>query len=183
MAGALIKIDEFTVSSAVASIILGGGSSGSSGLNASIDSTYDVYMVKINGLEIDTDQQDIKLRFTESGTPNTTANYDMAAKILSAGQAFGNASETNATSMDVSLNIGNDTGEQYNATHYIFNANNSSEYTFLTIENVMLSNTGELRGFQGGGVFTVSSLVNGVQYIGDSTDIDNGTFTLYGLKK
>ena len=35
MAGSLIKVDEFTVSSAVASVILGGGSSGSSGLNAS----------------------------------------------------------------------------------------------------------------------------------------------------
>ena len=172
MAGSLIKIDEEIVSSAVASVTLTG-----------IDSTYDVYMVKINKLEVATDQRDIKVRFTESGTPNTTANYDMAAKIMSAGQAFENASETNATSMDVSLNIGNATGEQYNAIHYIFNANNSSEYTFLTMENTMMSNAAELRGFQGGGVFTVASAVDGIQYIGDSTDIDSGTFTLYGLKK
>jgi hypothetical protein len=47
MAGSLIKVDEFTISSPVASVILGGGSSGSSGLNASIDSTYDVYMVQV----------------------------------------------------------------------------------------------------------------------------------------
>ena len=172
MAGALIKIDEEIVTSAVASVTLTG-----------IDSTYDVYMVKINGLEIETDQQDIKLRFTESGTPNTTANYDMAAKILLTGQAFINASETNQPFMDISLNIGNDTGEQYNATHYIFNANNSSEYTFLTIEDVMLSNLAELRGFSGGGVFTVTSSVDGIQYIGHNTNIDNGVFTLYGLKK
>ena len=172
MAGSLIKIAETTVSSAVSSVTLTG-----------IDSTYDVYMVKINNLEVATNQTDIKLRFTESGTPNTTANYDMAAKILSAGQAFANASETNATSLDVSLNIGNDTGEQYNAIHYIFNANNSSEYTFITMENTMMSDQAELRGFQGGGVFTVNSLVNGVQYIGDSTNIDNATFTLFALKK
>ena len=50
MSGSLIKIDEFTVSSAVASVIIGGGSSGSSGLNASIDSTYDVYKLVISNL-------------------------------------------------------------------------------------------------------------------------------------
>ncbi len=172
MAGSLIKIDEEIVSSAVASVTLTG-----------IDSTYDVYMVRINKLEVETNQRDIKLRFTESGTPNTTANYDMAAKILAASEAFGNASETNATSMDLSIDTGTATGEQYNSIHYIFNANNSSEYTFITMENSVFSHASTLLGFQGGGVFTVASAVDGIQYIGDSTNIDSGTFTLYGLKK
>jgi len=78
MAGSLIKVDEFTISSPVASVILGGGSSGSSGLNASIDSTYDVYMVKYNNAGTSTDATLINSRVTVSGTPDTTANYDGA---------------------------------------------------------------------------------------------------------
>ena len=172
MAGSLIKIAETTVSSATASVTLTG-----------IDSTYDVYMVKINKLEVDTDAQDVKIRFTESGTPNTTANYDDAGLNIDSGSAFDNVSATNQTSLDLSMNIGNATNEQFNSIIYIFNANNSGEYTFCTFENTMLNNTAILRGKQGGGVFTVASTVNGIQILGDSTNIDNGTFCLYGLKK
>ena len=172
MAGSLIKIDEEIVSSAVASVTLTG-----------INSTYDVYMVRINKLEVETNQKDIKIRFTESGTPNTTANYDVAQKNLNSAQAFDNQFSTNQTSMDLSLNIGNDTGEQFNSVQYIFNATNSSEYTFVTMENAMMSDNAELRGKQGGGVFTVASAVDGIQYLGNNTNIDNGIFTLYGLKK
>ena len=66
MAGSLIKVDEFTVSSPVASVILGGGSSGSSGLNASIDSTYDVYMVQVKDVLPTTDNVKLTARVTES---------------------------------------------------------------------------------------------------------------------
>jgi hypothetical protein len=73
MSGSLVLVDEFTVSSGVASVIIGGGSSGSSSLNTSIDSTYDVYMVEINGLSPDT-AENLECRVTESGTANSTAN-------------------------------------------------------------------------------------------------------------
>ena len=171
MAGSLIKIAETTVSSAVSSVTLTG-----------IDTTYDVYMIKINKLEVDTDNADLKLRFTESGTPNTTANYDSASKVLIS-TTFTNNSETNQTSADFSVNLGTGTGEQFNAILYIFNANNSSEYTFYTTENTAYDYVPRLIGKQGGGVMTVQSQVDGVQIIGDGTDIDNGKFSLYGLKK
>jgi len=135
MAGSLIKIDEFTVSSAVSNVILGGGSSGSSGLNASINSTYDVYQVVYNNAKVSTDgTTKISMRFTESGTPNTTANYDRASKFLRTVVSFSNLSNTNQTSFNTESSIGNATGEHQNKTFYIFNANNSSEYTFMTEE-------------------------------------------------
>ena len=60
MAGSLIKIDEEIVSSAVASVTLTG-----------IDSTYDVYMVKIFGVYFATDKDSITMRVTTSGTPRS----------------------------------------------------------------------------------------------------------------
>ena len=174
MAGSLIKITETTVSSAVASVTLTG-----------IDSTYDVYMIRINNVIPETDGNDFKLRVTESGTPNTTANYDYAYKRLRADTTFSNNGSQNNNELDLSTSIGNDTGEQGSAIVYIFNANSSSEYTFFTVEQIQLGTTALLIGSQGSGVFTSDSQVDGVQIFCQSgtTNFTSGIFTLYGLKK
>ena len=172
--GSLIKIYEEIVTSAVASVTLTG-----------IDSTYDVYMVKYNNLKMAADKV-VFFRFTESGTPNTSANYDRAHKLLYSTKAFANVSATNQTSayLDVSrLESGGGGG----GIMYIFNANNIGEYTFYTAENSNeLENAqgGGLVGAQGGGVLTVTSAVDGIEFTLESAiNFTSGTFTLYGLKK
>ena len=172
MAGSLIKIDEEIVSSAVASVTLTG-----------IDSTYDVYMVKFNNVVPVTNSVDLFCRVTESGTPNTTANYDYAVKLMRTASAFLNISGTNVTQFDLGNNIPNTNGST-NGIMYIFNANNLSEYTFITTEFVELNSSPELTSWTGGGVFTSASSVDGLHYFFDSSsNISSGTFTLYGLKK
>ena len=173
MAGSLIKIDEEIVSSATNSVSLTG-----------IDSTYDVYKVVYNNLKVDGDGTvKIRIRFEESGTPNTTANYDRASKFLRTAVSFGNLSNTNQTSFNTDANIGNATGEHQNKVFYIFNANNSSEFTFMTEEATQVASSGELSGQQGGGVFTVTSAVNGINFFTSAGNINSAVFTLYGLKK
>ena len=171
MAGSLIKINESIVSSAVPSVTLTG-----------IDSTYDVYMVSHNNVLLSAASY-LYLRLTESGTPNTTANYDVAYKQLKAQTTFANDSATNWTYFISSTTMSTTAGTSNNANHYIFNANNSSEYTFLTFEYSMISAAGNLQGAQGGGVFTVTSAVDGIQFYASSGNIVSGTFTLYSLKK
>ena len=172
MAGSLIKIDEEIVSGAVSSVSLSG-----------IDSTFDVYQVIINNLECDTDGEDLRCRVTEGGTPNTTSNYDRSSLIIRTNSSFVNSHATNNTSWDLSTNIGTGTGEGMQVLMYIFNANNSSEFTFHTKENVEFNSTPELLGQQGGGVFTSASSVDGLNFFMDSGNIDSGDFKLYGLVK
>ena len=175
MAGSLIKIDEEIVTSAVASVTLTG-----------IDSTYDVYMVKFNNVIGTSGNNNLEVRVTESGTPNTTSNYDFAHKKLDATTTFANQSATNSDHFQINLQVGNDPlfNEQSNGILYIFNANNSSEYTFITTETVFLNPfSGGLNGSQGGGVFTSASTVDGLNIFFSTGNIDSGTFTLYGLKK
>jgi len=174
MAGSLIKIAETTVTSAVASVTLTG-----------IDSTYDVYVFQYNNVESATVNKYMSLRFTESGTANTTSNYDYGYKVLKANTTFANASGTNGTFFYTHQNLfSTDAGQANNGTIYIFNANNSSEYTFMTIEGSAVGASDLLWGNQGGGVFTVTSAVDGVHfYMEDTGNLDKGTFTLYGLKK
>ena len=174
MAGSLIKIAETTVSSAVASVTLTG-----------IDSTYDVYVFQYNNVESATVNKYMSLRFTESGTANTTSNYDYAYKVLKANTTFANASGSNGTFFYTHQNLfSTDAGQANNGTIYIFNANNASEYTFMTIEGTAFGASNLSWGNQGGGVFTVTSAVDGVHfYMEDTGNLDKGTFTLYGLKK
>jgi hypothetical protein len=174
MAGSLIKIDEEIVTSAVASVTLTG-----------IDSTYDVYMVKINNLVPDGAAHIIG-RFTESGIENSTANYDMASKRLRTDTTFNDFALTNRTDFYREYFMGSylNTNAPMNATFYIFNANNSSEYTFITWENTGLYSGGSLLlGNQGGGVFTVASAVDGFKWTAVTNNIASGHFVLYGLKK
>ena len=73
---ALVQVATNTVTSAVASVTLTG-----------IDSS-DVYMVAYNNVVPATDSNYLYARFTESGTPNSTSNYDLADKDLRASEAF-----------------------------------------------------------------------------------------------
>ena len=163
----LEQVATTTVTSAVSSVTLNGISDDS------------VYKLVISDFIPSTDAQDMKIRVIESGTPNSTANYDIAAKLLRADTTFGNDSNTNDTSFDCSTAIGNDTGECANWIFYIYNANNSSEFTFFTQETVQLAHTALLIGRQGGCVFTSASQVEGIQMFAGSGNIQSGTFTLY----
>jgi len=175
MAGSLIKIDEEIVTSAVSSVTLGG---------TKWDSSYDVYMVTVMGAEMSS-LVDIPFRFTVSGTADSSSNYDYASKRLRTSSAFSNLSATNQAQIDMSVAVsGSNDLAMFNI--YIFNANNSSEYTFCTLESVNTSDgTAILQGDTGGGVLTVAQATDGIQFFdnGATANIISGTFTLYGLKK
>ena len=174
MAGSLVKIDEEIVTSAVASVTLGG---------SDWDSSYDVYMVRLNNINPTTDGAVFYARVTESGTPNTTANYDNASKRLKTNATFDNDSATNATAWNFAQGIDDGTNVENNGIVYCFNFNNSSEYSFITVEYSSLNANDILASPAGGGVFTSSSSCDGIQFLLSTGNITGGTFTLYGLKK
>jgi len=172
MAGSLVLIDSETASS-----------SGSIALTG-MTSTYDVYMVTIDKVFPASNDVYLHARFTESGTPNTTSNYDSAYKNLNGNATFNNSSYNNRSNFYVGNNfIGTGTEEQLNAVCYIFNSQTSGEYTFITQETVSAGHVSTVWGNQGGGVMTVTSTVDGIHFYMDSGNIASGEFKLYGLKK
>ena len=176
MAGSLIKIDEEIVSSAVASVTLGG---------SNWDSSYDVYMVQYLNVVPVTDNQEVRMRFTESGTPNTSANYDYAYKIIETLAAgFEDFPATNQTYFR-GVRYGNNTGEAGNATLYLFNMNSTTEYAFYTLEeNAYINDAVTLAGCTGGGVLTVTGTArDGIEFSFPSGNIASGIFSLFGLAK
>ena len=173
MAGSLIKIDEEIVSSAVASVDLGG---------SNWDSSYDVYVVHITNVRAVTDETNLMLRVLKSSSADTTANYDEAIVDIKAYGAFGEHYTTNQTSVNMEAS-GNASTDSINGTLHLFNFNNASEYSFATVELTTHTWFDNLRGQAGGFVHTVASASNGVQFYISSGNISAGTFSLYGLKK
>ena len=174
MAGSLIKIDEVTVTSAVATVELGG---------AKWDSSYDVYVVNFNNLKPTTDNVLNRVRILVSSSADTSSNYDYASKGLRSDSTFDNNSATNSSYWEFDRS-GNATGENTNATLYLFNFNNASEYNFITNEFAGSSPYDLIYGSTGGAVHTVAQASNGIEFFFSSGNIDtNSKFTLYCLKK
>ena len=168
MAGKLVQVATETVTSAVASVTLTG-----------IDSD-DVYMVAYNNAQV-SGAVDLPMRLTIGGTADSTSSYEYAFKRLRTSASFVDGNSTGFTAFDFSVRI-DGTNDRENGIFYIYNANSSSEYTFVTAENVATSdNTAALQGSAGGGVFVKTDSVNGIQFVDDSgaNNITKGTFTLY----
>ena len=172
MAGQLVQVATETVSSPVSSVTLTG-----------IDSD-DVYMVAMNNVVPSNDTQLVQVRVTESGTPNSTSNYDYAYKQMKGNTTFSNGSSTNQSYWFIFSYTGTGANESTNGLMYLYNFNNASEYSFCTLEQSFTNNDSNLRGFQGGAVLTVAQSTDGINFFMSSGNIDTGsTFTLYGLKK
>jgi hypothetical protein len=182
MTGSLVLVDEFTVSSAVANVIIGGGSSGSSSENFAIDSTYDVYMLQYNNLFMSVDGRVPQIRFTVSGSADTSSNYDNARMNLYSNQAFYDGANQNVSYMP-NLSGGITSPESQQGTIYLFNFSNASEYSYATLELVGATETPEYYGVAGGFVLTVAQATDGVQFYANADNIASGEFKLYGLKK
>ena len=166
MAGQLVQVATNTISSAVSSVTLTG-----------IDDDS-VYLFTWVGVSCASDVNQNQIRITKSGTAQSDSEYDFASKQLFASTSFVDNGQVNQTSF-IDLYIGNNTGEMANGLMYLYNFNNSSEFSFVTREQVSLSHVAQTQGVMGGGVHTVASASDGVNYFMASGNLTGGTFTLF----
>ena len=171
--GKLVQVDTVTLSSPTSATYLSG------------ITTDDVYMVTVNNLFVTTDNTSCYVRVGNSGTADTTANYDYAWKSLYTVSAFINNYATNLTyfptlpALDQSGSGGSVPGSNGNAILYLYNWNNSSEYSFLTVETAEMLQNYALYGNQGGAVHTVAQSNSEIHFVMSSSTMYNATFTLY----
>ena len=182
MAGSLIQVDTFTITSAVASVTLGGGTDGSSSNNFEIN-TDDVYMVAFNNMQPDSDIRVLYSRIEKTdgsggSTVQVDANYDEAYKELSADQGFDNGAYDSQTQWAWGWN-GTGTSETSNGIMYLYNFNRSNRYSFMQAEILEHTHSTVSRAQASGGVHTVASASNGITFFYHTGNIASGTFTLY----
>ena len=166
----LEKVSTTTVSSATPSVSLTG-----------IDSS-NVYVVMYKDVQPATDAVKLQVRFLASGSPNTSSNYAKAVRILRTStdpNIQGDNGQTSITSLDQG---GTATEETLSGIHYLFNFNDSSNRSVITIEGSARSSSGELNARNGGAYLAVNEAHNGIQYFFSSGNIASGVFSLYKLK-
>ena len=166
----LVQVASTTVTSAVANVDLVGITSD------------DVYMILVSDVRVASDN-DVRFRVTKSSdsSADTTSNYDWAKLTLRNDTTFNEAGGTNNDHFNIFEFLGDDVSEAGNMIIYCYNFNNSSEFSFLTMENVAVDNTNPtLKGNIGGGTHTVNQSNNGLSwYHASGANITSGTFTLY----
>ena len=168
MAGNLVQVDTETVTSAVASVTL------------TTINTDDVYMVAMHNVAPVTDNVYLKGRVTTGGTADSDSQYDRATKTLRANTSFGNGAEQNASEWYIQENTnGTGTSEVCNGIIYLYNFNNSSEYSFITVEMSSVDASTNHNGSQGARVHTVDEANDGINFFFSSGNIASGTYTLY----
>jgi len=142
---------------------------------------FDIHKIELINC-VPTTQTEFGIRFSnDSGSSYETTNYQFA------NQRQGSVSERRSTSQ-ATIRLGGDvtTGstEGFNGYFYIYNANNSAKYTFITGQFTFLQSTTYLAEF-GGGVYAQAETVNGIRIAQQTsaTVFTSGTAKLFGVKQ
>jgi hypothetical protein len=166
MAGKLVQVNTTTVTSDVSSVTL------------TTINTDDVYMVSISNCA-GTSDANFNMRVTTSGTADSDSEYDKASYVFKANTSFGTTSDENEAQWRINSTVGSGSGEQTNHIIYLYNFNDSSEYSLYSNDSTKLNGSTILEGYQGSGLHTVTESNDGVNFFFTSGNIKSGTFTLY----
>ena len=144
------------------------------------ESSYDVHFLIASNFTSSTDSERGKLRFYESGSLESGGVYQVAEQQGRADGTFAEVNGTTSTSLRYVINTGNSTNESGNAYCYIYDAGDSSKFTFMTYESFSIQAIPQGAMAFGSGVLPQASTVDGFQIFAPST---SGTFSLYGIAK
>ena len=138
---------------------------------------YDVMVAQLIDVQTNGGNDNIDMRFFESGVIESASVYQYALQ-------FGYPStsgETKSTSADRMVIAPNQNSENSDGYIYFYNLNNSSKYSFYTVQTTNLSG-GNFFYYFGGGVLPQTSTVDGIRFFSDSYNLE-GTIKLYGVKQ
>jgi len=145
--------------------------------------SYNVHLATFTNWHNATDQQ-LGIRFAESGTYETSAVYQTAYQRGAADANFGEARSTgiNMITMHSAAGGTGSAREVNNGYVYFYNLVDSSKYSFVTYQTSILDSGGDASFSFGSGVLPQASAVDKIRFLGFSgTNLDSGEFSLYGI--
>jgi hypothetical protein len=123
----------------------------------------------------------ISLRFYDgSNTLITGSEYDHAGMELKSNTSFDTSWRSENTSQIAPIMTGGNPNTGGGALVRIFNADDTSSFTFVIVQSSM-TNSSNLRGTKTIGVHHTAEQITGVRVIGNSHSYDT-TATIYGVK-
>jgi len=143
---------------------------------------YNVHFITINNFQTATDAQDLNLRVLVGGSVQTGASdYGRAFNI---NYSNGTNSEDRDPDLDrlrLIPEIGTSTGELANGYLYMYNALDSSKYTFLTQHSTFISRDPHYATTFGSGLFVQSNTLSGIRFYMSFGNINETEISLYGI--
>jgi len=145
------------------------------------ESKYDIHFLTWEDFDYSYDGTRLIMQFYESGVLETASVYQYATQHGDSGGTFSEQKSTGDSDLRIGGGTGNDTNEKANGYVYIYNAGNSSKYTFITTQNLDFQNTLFRMEF-GSGVLPQASTVDGLKLKLHDTGTFSGTASLYGIR-
>jgi hypothetical protein len=145
---------------------------------------YNVHFLTLTNYQNSTNADDVIIQLFESGTIETASVYQYAFQECSSSNRFLEYKST-ADNRLFSLSLsGNSASRSGNAYMYLYNAGNSSKYTFGTFHSVGDYSTilGHSVAYFGSGVLPQTSTVDGIRIASRFyTSTSSFTASLYGI--
>ena len=141
------------------------------------ESIYNVHFATISVDRQTTNNQSVGIQFYESGVLETASVYQYALQY-GYPSTFGETKSTGANRMVIAPN---QNSENTNGYIYFYNLNNSSKYSFYTVQTTNLSG-GNFFFYFGGGMLPQASVVDGIRFFSDTYNLE-GSISLFGVKQ
>ena len=149
---------------------------------------YDVHLITVSNLTYASSNDNTSIRVSNDGGSSyeSGSNYQFAIQYASQVAGFQEYKSTGTTKYDIGLLGGDNTNEAVNFYAYIYNANDSSKFTFMLSHGTTFSDTthhGQGM-FFGSGVYNVAEKIDAFTLFGDTGGtMANAVIKLYGIKK
>ena len=147
------------------------------------ETIYNVHFLAVNNLQIsDSGSRQVRIRFYESGTLETSSVYDYAYQRGDSNNAFGEERSSTASYLLQFRNFGSaDSNASAGGYSYFYNLGDSSKYSFQTMHSSYLDNSSNAEFSFGSGVLHQTSQVDGIQLVSEAGNI-SATISLYGIR-
>ena len=138
-----------------------------------------VYMVVVRNLHVSVDNANILLRVNVSGTAQSNTFYQEAGEFLDSTTSHGDKHNLNATYFVAHIAIGNVSPESANAIYWLYNFNDASSNSTLTMRTVDSTYNNRVVGYIASGYRNKNEANDGITLLPSTGNFPSGEVTLY----
>ena len=145
------------------------------------ESEYNVHFMTISDYAPQTDNRHLTIQFKVGGVADTDTDYQyaMQRQTASTGAELNSANDSR---IYLAYNCSVTSNETTNGYFYVYNAGDSTKFTFMTSQFMMIDKDSNQTANFSCGVYDQTATVNGIQFQTSGGNLEHGIFTLYGIR-
>lgn len=146
------------------------------------ESTYTVHLLTFSDYAPQTNNRHLTIQFKVGGTADSDSGaYGHAMQLVSASTGSGIVASSD-TRIYLAYGCSVTSNHTTNGYLYIYNAGDSTKYTFVTGQTIMIDKDTNTRTSFYSGTYDRANQVDGLQFQTSGGNLEHGTFSLYGIR-